>query len=147
MSFTAAHLSWRREAFERHIAGPADIAEIIGHRQIDTLSTQRFAFWFTPSLHLSQHPNALATELLLAAGRFTARTVPVLCGHVVLTVHDHIGCFGNLTSAEIQQLASAAAAVRSYPRYLLEGRLHRAERQRLHRIRAQHERRAGTPSS
>lgn len=146
MSLTAAHLSWRREAFERQITGAEDIAEIIGHRQLDALSTQRFSFWFTPSLHPSQRPNALATELLLAAGPFTAPTVPVLGGHVVLTAHDHSGCFGSLTAADIQHLASTAAAVRGYRRHLLEGRLRRAERQRLHRIKAQHQRPAATPS-
>jgi hypothetical protein len=52
----------------------------------------RLTFWFSPPTRLAPDDvNRPATELLLAATRFTAPTVPLMRGRIVLTSHDSSG--------------------------------------------------------
>ncbi|HTQ18826.1 hypothetical protein [Mycobacterium sp.] len=84
----------------------ADIAEVVRDSHVDNLTSAdgRIDFWFSPSLKESQVPNRRATELLLLATRFTASSVPLLRGQVVLASHDSSGRLAGLTDGCLDQL-------------------------------------------
>ncbi|MDT5349774.1 MAG: hypothetical protein QOH91_3061 [Mycobacterium sp.] len=84
----------------------ADIAEVVRDRHVDSLTSAngRIDFWFSPSLREPQVLNRRATELLLLATGFTASTVPLLHGQVLLTSHDSSGCLAGLTDDCLDQL-------------------------------------------
>lgn len=95
--FPVIHVLLSGIATRVHISSVADIADLIGSPHIEAALSStddiagRVDFWFSPSTHRGQRLNGLATELLLKATDFTARTVPFLYGPVVLTSHDHDG--------------------------------------------------------
>ncbi|MEE6140309.1 hypothetical protein SKC41_28830 [Mycobacterium sp. 050128] len=111
-----------------------DIAGYLGAGRVESLSTtSRFGhldFWFHPVGLTSQDVNRPATELLLAATRLTARTVPLLRGRVVLTSHDENGELAGLTRQQISQVASHPS--RGLDQWLLDWR-YRVDRRALRR--------------
>lgn len=87
-------------ALETQAFSEADIAELIKDHALESLTStdRQFDFWFTPSTQSCQHrPNRRATGLLLATTRFTAKTVPLLCGGVVVATHDADGNLDGLS--------------------------------------------------
>jgi hypothetical protein len=88
------------------IRSVADIAEVVRDRYVDSLTSAdgRINFWFSPSLRESQVLNRRATELLLLATGFTASTVPLLRGQVLLASHDSSGSLTGLTDDCLDQL-------------------------------------------
>jgi hypothetical protein len=84
----------------------SDIAKAVRDRHVDSLTSTdgRIDFWFSPSLQQTEVLNRHATELLLMATGFTASTVPLLRGQVVLTSHDSSGRLTGLTNDCIEQL-------------------------------------------
>lgn len=89
----------RREDLAVHLRSP----------QIESRSTAgdlgRVAFWFDSQLRPVPHDvNWSATELLLAAGDFHARSVPLLRGRIVLTSFDSNGGLAGLTGQQIRQM-------------------------------------------
>jgi hypothetical protein len=83
-----------------------DIADVVGDPYVDSLSSAdgRIDFWFSPSLQQPRALNRRATELLLATTRFTASTVPLLRGQVLLASHDSSGRPAGLTKDCIDRL-------------------------------------------
>jgi hypothetical protein len=91
----------------------ADIDHLVQHQCLQSLTSEdrQFDFWFSPSTRRCQRrTNTIATELLLATTSFTARTVPLLHGCVVVATHD---ADGDLDGLSWQQLDVLAQKVRS----------------------------------
>ena len=81
-----------------------DIAHILGELQLEALTSRDAAivFWFSPALH--RFINPAATGFLLAATSFSARTVPILRGDILITSHDTAGNAVGLSQREINRL-------------------------------------------
>jgi hypothetical protein len=88
----------------------ADIAELVNHCGLESLSSadREFDFWFTPSTRrCDRKVNRIATEMLLATTRFTARTVPLLHGGVVVATHDSAGELDGLSWHQLDRLVQS----------------------------------------
>ncbi|ORA32837.1 hypothetical protein [Mycobacterium aquaticum] len=95
-------------ALETQAFSQADIAELIKDYALESLTStdRQFDFWFAPSTQFCQHrPNRRATELLLATTQFTAKTVPLLRGGVVVATHDADGNLDGLSWHQLDLLA------------------------------------------
>jgi hypothetical protein len=81
-----------------------DIAQILGDAHLEALTSKDTAtvFWFSPAL--CRRVNPAATELLLAATSFSARTVPLLRGDIFITSHNSAGNVVGLSQHEINRL-------------------------------------------
>ena len=85
-----------------------DIATLVGDPKLECLTSadHQFDFWFTPSvLQCHRVASRTATEMLLATTRFSAKTVPLLRGGVVVASHDADGEFEGLTRRQKDLLA------------------------------------------
>jgi hypothetical protein len=94
-------------AYETHAYTKADIAELVDRRGLQSLTSgdRQFDYWFAPSAQKCQaRTNRTATELLLATTTFTARTVPLLRGCVVVTTHDPDGTPSGLSEQQLDLL-------------------------------------------
>lgn len=90
-----------------------DIGWSLRDRHAESIATTstfgRLAFWFSPRLRaLPDDVNRPATELLLATTGFSASTVPLLRGRIVLTAHDSQGNPAGLADQQIVALAHHA---------------------------------------
>lgn len=66
-------------------------------------------FWFSPwPRPVPRDVNRPATALLLSAGKFTARTVPLLRGRVIVTTHQTDGALAGLTDEQIRAVVRHA---------------------------------------
>jgi hypothetical protein len=80
--------------YETRAYSNADIAELVDDYGLESLTStdRQFDFWFTPSTRRCRRKvNRSATEMLLATTRFTAKTVPLLGGAVVVATHNSAG--------------------------------------------------------
>jgi hypothetical protein len=106
------------------------IAEILADPQVDCLSSDDglIDFWFHPAMPNICRPNRPATEFLLGNSQFTATTVPLLYGGVIICSRDVEGWLMGLTPQDRHQLQPC-----SWPsRWRVQRRFARA-RQRAHR--------------
>ena len=139
--FRAIHISLNGTAYDIVIGCVDDIAGIVRERSLESLTSAdgRLDFWFTPLLRGCNHRvNKLATELLLAATRFNARTVPLMRGNVVLATHDHTGALAGLTHEQIADLAARNKPT-SRDDWMLAKRYGRDERRHRRIVRAEDE--------
>ena len=86
----------------------ADITALVYDFALESLTNadRQFDFWFTPSTRPCHRPvNRCATEMLLATTGFTADTVPLLRGAVVVTTHDSDGGLDGLSWQQLDLLA------------------------------------------
>ena len=86
----------------------ADIAKLVGNHTLESLTSadHQFDFWFTPStLQCHRVASRTATEMLLATTRFSAKTVPLLRGGVVVASHDSEGALQGLTRRQMDLLS------------------------------------------
>ncbi|MET0705034.1 MAG: hypothetical protein ABWY93_35730 [Mycobacterium sp.] len=100
--------------YETHAYTQADIAELVHDCGLECLTStdRQFDFWFTPSLRkCHRRANLSATEMLMATTRFTARTVPLLRGSVVMATHDAKGALDGLSWKQLDLLAHRNATV------------------------------------
>lgn len=90
------------------VASREDVAMRLGAIRLERLSTAgcfgRLDFWCVAQAGRLCDVNRPATELLLAAGAFTARSVPLLRGRVVLASHGAGGDVIGLADSQISQL-------------------------------------------
>lgn len=122
-----------------------DIRNLVGDQRVETLTSSdgRIDFWFTPSTRPAhQRPNRLATQLVLVTTTFSARTVPLLGGTVVIASHDAHGTLIGLGAAERQQLA-AVNRIGNLAELMLDRRLTQRQCALLRQARSQ--RAAKTP--
>jgi hypothetical protein len=106
----------------------ADIARLVDDCRLDSLASadRQFDFWVTSSIrpcHL--RINRSATELLLATTRFTAKTVPLLRGTVVVATHDCDGALDGLSWLQLDLLAARNRTVTWWDRRVLLRRIAR----------------------
>ena len=86
----------------------ADNAALVYDFALESLTSadRQFDFWFTPSARpCHRHVNRLATEMLLTTTGFTADTVPLLRGAVVVATHDSDGGLDGLSWQQLDLLA------------------------------------------
>jgi hypothetical protein len=102
---TILYFSPEGVVYETRAYSNADIVGLVHDYGLECLTSddRQFDFWFTPSTRRCRRKlNRSATEMLLATTRFTAKTVPLLYGAVVVATHDSVG---DLDGLSWQQLA------------------------------------------
>jgi hypothetical protein len=111
---TVLYFSPSGAAYETRAYTQADIARLVHDSGLQCLTSadRQFDFWFTPTPRGCQRRvNRAATELLLATTTFTARTVPLLHGAVVVATHDADGDLDGLSWQQLDLLVERNRAV------------------------------------
>ncbi|WP_422749751.1 hypothetical protein ACN27E_09565 [Mycobacterium sp. WMMD1722] len=116
--------------YETRAYSKAEIAELIDDHGLENLSSRdrQYDFWFTPSTRRCRKINRRAIELLLVTTGYTARTVPLLRGAVVVATHDADGDLDGLSWQQLDALAEASRTLSKRELRVLERRIARAER-------------------
>ncbi len=114
----------------------ADVAELVHDYGLESLTSadRQFDFWFTPSARRCRRKvNRSATELLLATTQFTAKTVPLLRGAVVVATHDSAGDLDGLSWQQLDVLIQRSCTLTRRDDRVLGRRIGRdAKRQHGH---------------
>ena len=100
--------------YETQAYTQADIADLVHDRGLQCLTStdRQFDFWFTPSTPGCQRRvNRFATELLLSTTNFTAKTVPLLHGGVVVATHDADGDLDGLSWKQLDLVVERCRAL------------------------------------
>jgi hypothetical protein len=106
---TVLYFSASGAVYETRAYTKADIAQLVNDRGLVCLTStnRQFDFWFAPSPGGCQRRvNQTATELLLATTSFTAMSVPLLRGCVVVATHDSEGELDGLSWEQLDLLAA-----------------------------------------
>jgi hypothetical protein len=130
---TVLYFSPSGAIYETRAYTNTDIAELIDDHGLQSLSSadRQFDFWFAPyTLRCQQRINAAATEMLLATSDFTARTVPLLRGCVVVATHDSDGDLDGLSWQQLDALARAGQLLSKRDERVVARRIARDERRR-----------------
>jgi hypothetical protein len=127
---TVLYASPNGVVYETDAYSKSEIVELIDDHGLENLSShdRQFDFWFTPSTRRCQQVNRRAIELLLATTCFTARTVPLLRGAVVVATHDADGDLDGLSWQQLDALAEASRTLTKRDLRILERRIERADR-------------------
>ena len=138
---TVLYFSPSGVAYETQAYTTADIAELVSDYGLESLTStdRRFDFWFTKSTQRCQRrANNVATRLLLATTNFTAKTVPLLRGCVVVATHDSDGDLDGLSWEQLDLLAQRNRALTKREERVLDRRIAqdlRRQRRELRRLR------------
>lgn len=127
---TVLYFSANGAAYETDAFGKADLDQLIeGHRlQHVTSADGQFDFWFSPATRRCQRRvNTKATELLMVTSGFSAKSVPLLHGSVVVATHDHDGDLDGLSWAQMELLVEKFGGVTSRDERRLGKRVLREE--------------------
>lgn len=130
---TVLYLSATGAAYETRAYTPADIDRLITDHGLQSLTStdRQFDFWFSPSAAGCQRRvNRVATELLLATTGFTAKTVPLLRGCVVIATHDHDGDLDGLSWQQLDALSGKSRSLTKRQARQLDRRIAREDRRR-----------------
>ncbi len=130
---TVLYFSPRGAVYETRAYSRADIAELVARQGLRCLSSGdgEFDFWFAPSTrHCQRRANRGATELLLATSNFTAKSVPLLHGCVVVATHDADGDLDGLSWQQLDVLAYRGRTLSSGDERTLSRRIGRDDRRR-----------------
>lgn len=131
---TVLYFSAAGAVYETRAYSNADIHDLVRDKglQCFTSADRQFDFWFSPSTsRCQQRVNQSATEILLATTSFTAKTVPLLRGCVVVATHDSDGDLDGLSWQQLDLLALKARSLSKrdervlYRRTLRDGRRRR----------------------
>ena len=117
--------------YETRAYSDADIAELVHDFGLESLTSadRQFDFWFTPSTRRCRRKvNLSATEMLLATTRFTAKTVPLLRGGVVVATHDSAGELDGLSWQQLELLIENSCTLTRRDDRVLSRRITRDER-------------------
>jgi hypothetical protein len=128
---TVLYFSANGVVYETRAYTNADIAELVHDYGLESLTSadRQFDFWFTPSTRrCGRKVNRSATEMLLATTRFTARTVPLLRGGVVLATHDSAGDLDGLSPQQLDLLIQSSCTLTRRDDRVLGRRITREER-------------------
>lgn len=123
---TVLYFSPSGVAYETQAYTTADIAELVSDYGLESLTStdRRFDFWFTKSTQRCQRrANRAATRLLLATTNFTAKTVPLLRGCVVIATHDSDGDLDGLSWEQLDLLAQRNRALTKREERVLDRRI------------------------
>ncbi|WP_292991409.1 hypothetical protein [Mycobacterium sp.] len=130
---TILYFSPEGAVYETRAYSNADIVALVHDYGLESLSSadRQFDYWFTPSTRRCRRKiNRSATEMLLATTDFTAKTVPLLYGAVVVATHDSVGDLDGLSWKQLDLLSKRAATLTRRDDRLLNRRIKR-ETQRL----------------
>ena len=131
---TVLYFSANGAVYETRAYSTSDIDQLIQDQGLQCFSSadKQFDFWFSPSAAGCQRrTNRQATEMLMATTSFTARTVPLLRGAVVVATHDADGDLDGLSWQQLGLLAEKNSAVTAREERVLNRRIYRdAHRER-----------------
>jgi len=130
---TVLYCSSNGIVYETRAYTKADIDQLVHNHGLVCLTSadRQFDFWFAPSTAGCQHhTNRTATELLLATTSFTAKTVPLLPGCVVIATHDADGDLDGLSWQQLDLLARKNRSLTNRAARVLGRRIARADRRR-----------------
>ena len=130
---TVLYFSPNGVVYETRAYSNADIAELVHDCGLESLTSadRQFDFWFTPSTRRCRRKvNRSATEMLLATTRFTAKTVPLLRGGVVVATHDSAGELDGLSWQQLDLLIQNSCTLTRRDDRVLSRRITRDERRR-----------------
>ena len=128
---TVLYFSPNGVVYETRAYSNADIAELVDNYGLESLTStdRQFDFWFTPSTRACRRKvNRSATEMLLATTRFTAKTVPLLRGGVVVATHDSAGELDGLSWQQLDRLIQNSFTLTRRDDRVLSRRITRDER-------------------
>jgi hypothetical protein len=128
---TVLYFSPNGVVYETRAYSNADIAELVDNYGLESLTStdRQFDFWFTPSTRACRPKvNRSATEMLLATTRFTAKTVPLLRGGVVVATHDSAGELEGLSWQQLDRLIQNSFTLTRRDDRVLSRRITRDER-------------------
>lgn len=128
---TVLYFSANGAVYETRAYTPADITDLIQGQRLQCLTStdRQFDFWFSPTARRCQRRiNRKATELLLATTTFTAKTVPLLRGSIVLASHDADGDLDGLSWLQLDQLSGLDRTLTARDERILNRRIMREER-------------------
>ncbi|WP_238949190.1 hypothetical protein [Mycobacterium sp. IDR2000157661] len=134
---TVLYFSPSGAIYETRAYTKADIAQLVNDHGLQSLtsSDHQFDFWFAPSTQrCQQRTNAAATEMLLATTNFSARTVPLLRGCVVVATHDADGDLDGLSWQQLDLLVHRSRALSKRDQRLLTRRITRDDRRRQRHV-------------
>ena len=128
---TILYFSPRGAVYETRAYSKADIAELVHDQGLVCLTStdRQYDFWFTPSARRCQRrANRSATELLLATTNFTAKTVPLLRGCIVVATHDSDGDLDGLSWQQLDDLMEKSRSLSKREDRMLSRRIVRDDR-------------------
>ena len=128
---TVLYFSATGAVYETRAYTTADIDRLIQDQGLHCLTSadNQFDFWFSPSARGCQRrTNQFATELLLATTDFTAKTVPLMRGGVVVATHDADGDLDGLSWQQLEVLARHTRSVSTRDERTLRRRIVREDR-------------------
>jgi hypothetical protein len=117
--------------YETSAYSNADIVGLVHDYGLESLTSddRQFDFWFTPTTRRCRRKiNRSATEMLLATTQFTAKTVPILYGAVVVATHDSVGDLDGLSWKQLDLLSKRGAALTRREDRILNRRIKREAR-------------------
>jgi hypothetical protein len=133
---TVLYFSPNDVVYETRAYTNADIAKLVHDYGLESLTSadRQFDFWFTPSTRRCRRKvNRSATEILLATTQFTAKTVPLLRGAVVVATHDSAGDLDGLSWQQLDLLIQRSCTLTRRDDRVLGRRVGRdAKRQQGH---------------
>jgi hypothetical protein len=128
---TVLYCSPNGVVYETRAYSKADIDQLVQDQRLQCLTSadRQFDFWFSPSIRRCQRrTNTIATELLLATTSFSAKTVPLLRGCVVVATHDADGDLDGLSWQQLDLLAQKVRSLTKRDVRVLSRRLAREKR-------------------
>jgi hypothetical protein len=130
---TVLYFSASGAVYETRAYSNADIRQLVQDQGLQCLTSadKQFDFWFSPSTPRCQRRiNASATETLLQTTTFTAKSVPLLRGCVVVATHDADGDLDGLSWQQLDLLAARSRALTKRDERALARRMTREDRRR-----------------
>jgi hypothetical protein len=134
---TVLYFSPKGVVYETRAYSNADIAELVQDCGLESLtsSDRQFDFWFTSSpRRCHRKVNRSATEMLLATTRFTAKTVALLRGGVVVTTHNSAGELDGLSWQQLELLIENSCTLTRRDDRVLSRRITRDEKHQQHNL-------------
>lgn len=131
---TVLYFSPEGVVYETRAYTSADIRDLVDNHGLESLTStdRQFDFWFTPSTQLChRRVNRNATEMLLATTRFTAKTVPLLHGAVVVATHDSEGDLDGLSWQQLDVLSKSSRNITKRDDRVLNRRIARDHRSQV----------------
>ena len=128
---TILYFSPEGAVYETRAYSHDDIVGLVHDYGLESLtsSDRQFDFWFTPTTRRCRRKvNRSATEMLLATTRFTARTVPLLSGAVVVATHDSVGDLDGLSWQQLELLSKRSTTLTRRDDRVLNRRIKREAR-------------------
>jgi len=131
---TVLYFSAHGAVYETRAYTKADIEKLMQDHGLYCLTStdRQFDFWFSPATRGCQRRvNRAATELLMATTGFTAKSVPLLHGAVVVATHDADGDLDGLSWQQLDLLAHRSRSLTPRDDRVLGRRIQRDARRGL----------------